>query len=113
MKLSVFDSNGEFTKFVSGDADSAQANVPSGFYGVESDAPLTDYWYDTSDGVVKQKQDYDLTALPTPCSIEIEGLVYEVTEQPQFEFDVPGEYEISVDAGPQYYKKVFNYDYNP
>lgn len=55
------------------------------------------------------KQDYTLENLPLPCTITIEGVSYEVTEQPTFEFDVAGEYIIEVDAGVEYLKKEFKY----
>jgi hypothetical protein len=61
-----------------------------------------------------EKQDYVLEALPLPCTITIEGVVYtDITAQPTFEFSAPGAYIIEVDAGPAYLKKEFTYDYQP
>lgn len=60
---------------------------------------------------LRPKRDFALSALPLPCVIRIEGVEYRCTTQPQFEFDVPGTYQIEVDAGPQFNKKVFAYAY--
>lgn len=61
-------------------------------------------------GVISEKQDYTLDALPTPCVAVIEGVEYQITAQPTFEFE-PGavavDYVISIDAGVQYFKKEF------
>ena len=54
--------------------------------------------------------DYTLEALPLPCLLTIEGVEYEVTEQPVYEWPVlpePMEYVVLVDAGVQYLKKEF------
>jgi len=59
----------------------------------------------------RPKRDFALSALPLPCVIRIEGVEYKCTTQPKFEFDVPGTYQIEVDAGPQFNKKVFAYAY--
>lgn len=67
----------------------------------------TDY-VDLSTQKVKSRLDYTLDDLPLPCTIEIEEVEYVLTEQPSsFEFDAPGEYTISVDAGPEYLAKEF------
>lgn len=63
--------------------------------------------------VIKRRTDYTLNHLPLPCLVTIEGVEYEVTKQPTFEFDVPGTYTIQVDAGPRYLKKEFTLDYQP
>ena len=67
------------------------------------------YYYDVVNDLILKKQDYTLDNLPLPCTITIEGISYEVTEQPTFEFDVAGEYTIEVDAGVEYLKKEFKY----
>ena len=59
----------------------------------------------------RPKRDFALSALPLPCVIRIEGVEYKCTTRPKFEFDVPGTYQIEVDAGPQFNKKVFAYAY--
>lgn len=74
--------------------------------GIEADDE-TD-WVDPSTQKVKSRFDYTLDALPLPCTVEIEEVEYELTEQPPaFEFDAPGEYTIRVDAGPEYLAKEF------
>lgn len=65
--------------------------------------------YYVQDKLLVKKQDYTLDNLPLPCTITIEGVPYEITEQPTFEFDVAGEYLIEVDAGVKYLKKEFVY----
>lgn len=63
---------------------------------------------------VLKKESYELSALPLPCNIEIEGVAYgSVNTQPAFEFDAPGTYTIEVDAGPKYLRKEFTIDYQP
>lgn len=64
-------------------------------------------------GTLHEKADYTLDAIPLPATITIEGVSYEVTEQPTFEFDTPGVYIIQVDAGPHFLKKEFEIDYQP
>lgn len=64
-------------------------------------------------GALRQCQDYSLAKLPLPCMVRIEGVEYKCTTQPVFEFDVPGTYQIEVDAGPQFKKKVFTYAHPP
>lgn len=61
----------------------------------------------------RSKGDYPLAKLPLPCTVRIEGAEYKCTTQPVFEFDVPGEYRIEVDAGPRFLKKEFTYAYPP
>lgn len=59
---------------------------------------------------IKRKKDYTIGNLPVPCAIEIEGQNYEVTEQPEFEFDTPGVYTLRViPESPQYLEKEFEY----
>lgn len=64
-------------------------------------------------GALRRCQDYSLAKLPLPCTVRIEGVEYKCTTQPVFEFDVPGEYQIKVDAGPRFLKKEFTYAYPP
>lgn len=95
--------------------------APTGEYPVREGEHLiphdnvdfTEMYFDFDSFSCKDKQDFELNNLPLPCTVTIEGVSYEVTEQPTFQFDVPGVYQIHVDAGPQYYKKVFDYDYQP
>lgn len=62
---------------------------------------------------VEIRKDYELEELPLPCTLTIEGIEYECTEQPVLEFNYPGTYEIHVNAGAQYLEKTFTYDYQP
>lgn len=64
-------------------------------------------------GNIRKKQHFTLDSIPLPAVIEIEGERYEVTEQPEFSFDMPGNYEIIIDAGPAYYVETFEYAYSP
>lgn len=70
------------------------------------------HWVDGLVGI-RLRDDYTLESLPIPCTITVEGVVYECNEQPTFVFDAPGIYTISVDAGPAYYLRDFTYDYQP
>lgn len=72
--------------------------------------PRTQY---IEDGRIVQRRDYKLDRLPIPCDVWIDGVRYHCTEQPEFEFDVPGEYIVYVDAGPAYLEKEFTYAYQP
>jgi hypothetical protein len=56
---------------------------------------------------IMPKEDYTLEALPLPCTVTIEEVEYLCTEQPTFEFNYPGTYTVSVDAGPRYLVKEF------
>lgn len=71
------------------------------------------HYIDIENGTLLPKADYELSALPLPCIITIEGTTYEVTSQPTFEFDAPGVYTVQVDAGPHFLKKEFEIDYQP
>lgn len=70
-------------------------------------------YVDVANQVIKPQADYSLAKLPLPCTVRIEGVEYKCTTQPIFEFDVPGEYRIEVDAGPRFLKKEFTYAYPP
>lgn len=72
-----------------------------------------DWHVDLQSGLLTPNNDFDLKNLPLPCNITIEGVTYQCTEQPDFEFDAPGKYTIAVDAGPKYLKKEFTLDYQP
>lgn len=58
--------------------------------------PSSDEHYINPEGQHRACEDYSLDALPLPCEIVIEGVEYSVTEQPEFEFDAPGEYRVLV-----------------
>lgn len=73
----------------------------------------TSYYVEVADKSLKKREDYELTSLPLPCTIRIEGQEYPCTEQPVFKFDAPGKYIICVDPGPRYLKKEFTLDYQP
>jgi hypothetical protein len=54
------------------------------------------------------KEDYGLATLPLPCTARIEGVEYPVDEQPEFEFDLPGVYQIEIiPVSPRYLTKTF------
>lgn len=89
---------------------------PTGMLGLQAqegeqvmagDADL--YRHYVLDGAVKEKGDYSLSHLPVPCDVWIDGVRYHCTEQPEFEFDAPGEYVIYVNAGPRFLEKEFRY----
>lgn len=66
------------------------------------------------DGKLVPRIDYSIDALPLPCKVIIDGVEYDVTEQPTFEFDAPGTYLITVEPDdPKFMTKVFEYDYQP
>ena len=101
----IYDNKGNIIRFTSSDYLSEDE------YLIEYGEILDDsaYYVNTITQEVSSKQDYTLENLPLPCTITIEGVSYEVTEQPTFEFDVAGEYIIEVDAGVEYLKKEFKY----
>lgn len=67
------------------------------------------YYVDLTGPHLKARADYTLDALPLPCKVWIEGVEYDVTEQPTFAFSQPGTYEIVVDAGVKHLLKRFMY----
>ena len=79
--------------------------------GADSNVSDDTHYVDIDTESILIKQDYELDTLPIPCIITIEGVQYEAYEQPFFEFDAPGIYEINVDAGVKYLKKDFKVDY--
>lgn len=60
---------------------------------------------------VVPKQHFTIDAIPLPAVATIEGEQYELTEQPVFEFTEPGQYEVTIDAGPHYHVETFTVDY--
>lgn len=112
--FAVFDSSGEIILMIR-NADTALAAkqplaIAHDFIEVASDVDDLTHFVDVVNRVSVQKGDYTLEALPTPCVATIEGVEYQITEQPIFEF-APGpvavDYTISIDAGIQYLKKEF------
>lgn len=63
------------------------------------------YWFDGID--LLPKQHFTVDAIPIPAVAIIEGVRYELTEQPTFEFSEPGQYIVKVDAGPAFYIEEF------
>ncbi len=59
-------------------------------------APVNDEYYIDVDGQHLKCDDYDLAAIPLPCTANIEGLTYDITETPEFEFDAPGVYQVII-----------------
>ncbi|WP_156899704.1 hypothetical protein [Marinobacterium litorale] len=80
--------------------------------GVEIENSLDGEFY-IEEGELKTCLDFELSNLPLPCVLTIEGERYECSEQPELSFDAPGNYVIHVEAGPSYRKKVFEYAYYP
>lgn len=78
---------------------------------VEGGVPSGDFYINLKTLRAEPKKEFTLSALPLPCTVTIEGVEYLCKTQPVFEFDVPGTYQIAVDAGPRYLNKVFSYDY--
>lgn len=100
-------STGEITSSYMGPASMVAKQCSEGqSYILKPGSDETDY-VDLEYHTIKPKHDYSLDTLPLPCVISIEGLEYRITEKPEFEFELPGEYLIEVDAGPQYLKKSF------
>ncbi|MAY42272.1 hypothetical protein [Neptuniibacter sp. UBA847] len=99
---------GEITSTITGTLATAELNkeasesVIAGTYDDEL------YWINPSNSTAELKEDYTIDALPIPCTARIEDIEYSITSQPTFEFDSPGDYEIEIDAGPAYLRKVFN-----
>ena len=67
--------------------------------------------YDNQTGRFIPKQHFTLDAIPLPATAIIEDEQYELTDQPTFEFSEPGEYEVTINAGPAYYVETFTVDY--
>lgn len=112
MKYAVYCmSSGAIRRILSCSPDHLLVNLSNGEEAVRVSDLVTDATHWVDQGTLKERQDYTLTTLPLPCTITIEGVAYEVTEQPTFEFDLPGTYIIEVDAGPKYLKKEFEIDY--
>lgn len=107
--------NGRINRLVSCPGSSLDLNVLAGEGVLPCPIGVTDATHYVKDelGLVVPKEDYSLGCLPLPCTITIEGLTYNCTEQPTFEFDAPGIYTIRVDAGPMYLEKEFPLDYQP
>lgn len=96
-----------------GPLDQLDYNVAEGQSVIAADfvVPTNTHYVVHETGTLHEKADYTLEALPLSCTVTIEGVTYEVTEQPVFEFDLPGTYTIQVDAGPRFLQKEFTIDY--
>jgi hypothetical protein len=105
--------SGAIDRTVSCDPDLIALQLGAGEAFVEVEADVNSNHFYVLDGIVTPRQNYELDALPLPCTLYIEGVYYQVTEQPEFEFDAPGSYRIEVDAGAAYLKKEFDFDYQP
>lgn len=93
--------------------DQLAAQLGPGEKTIPGDARDDLFYVDVARLKVTPKQDYPLDKLPLPCTVTIEGQQYRCTEQPEFEFDVPGTYRIEVDAGARFLVKEFVYAYPP
>lgn len=105
-------STGEADRSLRCSADQLSYNLRPGEAAIECDWVPDGTRY-VANGQLRQCGDYQLDALPLPCTVRIEGVEYECRSQPMFEFDVPGEYQIEVDAGPRFLRKEFTYAYPP
>ena len=77
---------------------------------IEVAGPLSKPSYRVGDALLPCK-DYELTNLPLPCTLVVEGESYELTEAPIFEFDTPGEYRVLVKPDSvEYLNKEFIYN---
>ena len=106
----IYDNMGNIVKQYMGDSVESESNGYSWIH-ISGDDFIQDslFYVNIQEKEIIARQDYTLENLPLPCTITIEGISYEVTEQPTFEFDVVGEYIIEVDAGVEYLKKEFKY----
>lgn len=78
---------------------------------IEGSASSGDSYVDLSTLTIQPMRSFTLSDIPLPCIVTIEGVSYECDTTPAFEFDVPGTYRITIDAGAQYRKGEFEYDY--
>lgn len=103
--------SGRLVKTVVCSPENIDMQLGAGEAYIEGAVTSDDFYVDTESLAVRPKRDFSLSGLPLPCVIRIEGVEYRCTAQPVFEFDVPGTYQIEVDAGPQFKTKVFSYAY--
>lgn len=81
---------------------------------MEIPAVLSEGCYYLEAGEIKGCVDYTVETIPVPAFIYIEGVEYYVTETPSFQFNSPGQYEITVfPENSNYANKVFQYAYQP
>lgn len=105
--------SGRITKIVVCPPDMIDIQLGAGEAYIEGSCDDSAFYVDLASLSTRPKRDFALSALPLPCVVRIEGVEYRCTTQPQFEFDVPGTYQIEVDAGPRFHKKAFTYAYPP
>jgi hypothetical protein len=98
---------GVIQKIVSGNAGFAALNAGAGENYIAGSYDDELYWINTSTSLPELRTDYTIDTLPIPCTAYIEDIEYSITSSPTFEFDAPGDYEIEIDAGPSYLRKVF------
>ncbi|MHB0820131.1 hypothetical protein ACYCFK_17875 [Stutzerimonas stutzeri] len=103
--------DGRIFRCVSCPPDQIGAQLAPGEAYIQGDAPDHLFYIDLVTKTVCRKRDFSLDDLPLPCVVTIEGHSYQCSTQPEFEFDIPGIYEVRVDAGPQYLARVFDYAY--
>jgi len=115
--VTYFTETGEIDGVVSVNvpADLAMQARPERGIGVLAiDEPLEGVFknYYVFGGSLVEKAHFTLDTIPLPATATIEGEQHPITELPvTFEFDTPGTYTISVDAGPAYYVEEFQIDY--
>lgn len=114
MKAIIYRADGAIERAFSGPASMVDLQCGVGDSWLEGEAnDVTDYVNLDAEPTITPKGDYTLEALPLPCTVTIEGVEYQVTEQPTFQFNYPGTYKISVDAGVRYLRREFDFDYQP
>lgn len=108
MSFTIYNTlTGEIQGVITGTEETANLNKEADESVIAGSFDDELYWVNPSSNVAELKADYTINSLPIPCTATIEEIEYSITSQPTFEFDSPGEYEIEVDAGPAYLRKVF------
>lgn len=85
--------------------------IPPNSIEVDSTFSTVNPLYLNTNNIAVRQQGYSLNAIPIPSTILIEGVEYRCNSQPEFKFDVDGEYIIHVypDDG-SFQDMVFFYD---
>lgn len=108
MKYTVYTvATGEIQKIITGTESAVLGSITTGEGYIEGSYDDELYWVNTSTDLPELRADYTISTIPVPCTAYIEEIEYTITSSPTFEFDAPGDYEITIDAGPSYLRKVF------
>jgi len=111
----IYDVNGKIIQYGTCPAVDVLNQIPAGsfqkIFSASFVAPESQHYINAA-GEHVECSDYDLSSLPMPCSINIEGADYDITEIPTFTFDAPGIYDLYVSpADAQFKDKVLQIDY--